>query len=135
MPTNQQPPSTKAVERTNAQNCAFVIDAQLGIQAVQRTSGPPQRLPGMTLGIIDMTHNAPHGGEIHPDGDELLYVISGRIRVTAEIEPELTHEFGPGDSCLVRKNHWHQVDIVEPTQLLHVTPGPNGDHRPLTAAD
>ena len=129
MPTSSSNPI--AIQRTDAQNCCFVIDDQLAIQAVERLPGPPQRLPGMTLGIVDMTENAPHGGEIHPDGDELLYVIRGRIKVTAEVDPEHPQEFGPGESCLVRKNYWHQVDVLEPTQLLHATPGPNGDHRPL----
>jgi hypothetical protein len=40
-------------------------------------------------------------------------------------------ELGPGQGCIVRKGEWHQVDILEKTQLLHLTPGPNGDHRPL----
>ncbi len=26
---------------------------------------------------------------------------------------------------------WHKVHVLEKTQLLHITPGPNGDHRPL----
>lgn len=44
-----------------------------------------------------------HCGEIQPDGDEILYVISGRLRVVGD---------------------------PEKTQLLHITPGPNGDHGP-----
>lgn len=28
-----------------------------------------------------MARSAPHGGEYHPDGDELLYVISGHLQV------------------------------------------------------
>ncbi|MGB5510074.1 MAG: hypothetical protein WBM87_00025 [Woeseiaceae bacterium] len=28
-----------------------------------------------------MAENSPHGGEMHPDGDEVLYLISGRANV------------------------------------------------------
>ena len=41
--------------------------------------GPPSRIDGFTVGAPVMTRNAPHGGEMHPDGDELLFLISGRV--------------------------------------------------------
>jgi hypothetical protein len=31
----------------------------------------------------------------------------------------------------VPKGEWHRVHVLEKTQLIHITPGPNGDHRPL----
>ena len=37
-----------------------------------------------------------------------------------------------GDACIVRKGEWHRVLMVEPAQLIHITPGPRGDHRPLS---
>ena len=75
-----------------------------------------------------MEHSAPHGGEIHPDGDELLYVISGHLRVKGDTSPAL--ELKSGDACVVKKGEWHRVDVLEKTQLIYMTPGPNGDHRP-----
>jgi len=89
------------------------------------------RIDGMTAGIVTMEHNSPHGGEVHPDGDEILYVISGRLRVTGDSSPAEPLELGAGDSCIVKKGEWHNVDVLESTQLLHITPGPGGDHRPL----
>ena len=50
----------------------------------------------MTIGIVTMSHDAPHRGEVHPDGDEILYVISGKLRVTGESEPNAPIEMGPG---------------------------------------
>jgi len=93
--------------------------------------GAPERIDGLTVGFLTITHDAPHGGEIHPDGDEILIVISGRLRVTGESEPDAPLELGPGDACIVHKGEWHRVSVLEPAQLLHITPGPNGDHRPL----
>ena len=85
----------------------------------------------MTIGIVTMVRDAPHGGEVHPDGDEILYVGSGRLRVTGESEPSAAIELGAGEACIVRKGEWHRVRVLEKTQLIHITPGPNGDHRPL----
>lgn len=105
------------------------IDANWGVSSRETRPGPPERVDGMTLGIVSMDSDAPHGGEVHPDGDEILYVISGKLRVTCDGEPPVTLD--PGQACIVPKGVWHLVDVLEPTQLMHLTPGPNGDHRPL----
>jgi transposase len=54
-------------------------------------------MDGMTVGIVTMEHDAPHGGEVHPDGDEVLYVISGGVSVTSDSNPGETLELGPED--------------------------------------
>jgi quercetin dioxygenase-like cupin family protein len=120
-----------AVRSVEVAGHSFVIDETLAITQHQQRPGPPERLPGMTMGIINIDANAPHDGEIHPDGDEFLYVISGRLRVISESEPTAPVILGPGDACIVHRDEWHKVEMIEPAQLLHLTPGPNGDHRPL----
>lgn len=107
------------------------IHRDLSIHPRKRKPGPPERIDGMTVGIVTLTEDAPHGGEVHPDGDELLYVISGRVRVICESDPGGELILGPGEACIVPRGEWHKVSILEETQLLHVTPGPNGEHRPL----
>ena len=94
---------------------------------------PPERIDGLTVGIVHMTENPPHGGEMHPDGDELLYVISGRVQVIGDSDPEPL-PLAAGDACLVPKGEWHRVDMLEPTTLLHITPGPGHEHRPVSAS-
>ena len=83
------------------------------------------------MGIVDLMHDAPHGGEVHPDGDEILVVLSGRVRIRGDSAPEDPLELGPGEACIVTRGEWHKVEVLEPTRLIHVTPGPRGDHRPL----
>ena len=85
----------------------------------------------MTVGIITIVDDAPHRGEVHPDGDEILYVVSGSLRVTWESEPDASIELHAGEACIVPKGEWHRVHVLEKTQLIHITPGPHGDHRPL----
>ncbi|MCB9898246.1 MAG: cupin domain-containing protein [Planctomycetes bacterium] len=107
------------------------VRADFSISARERLPGMPRRVDAMTLGIVEMEHDAPHGGEVHPDGDEILYVISGRVRVVGESDPDAALELGPGEACIVPRGEWHRVHILEPTKLVHLTPGPRGDHRPL----
>jgi quercetin dioxygenase-like cupin family protein len=110
----------------------FLIDVSRDLSITTRASkpGPPVRIDGMTIGIVTMDHDAPHGGEVHPDGDEVLYVISGKLRVMGDSEPNAPIDLGPGEACIVRKGEWHLVNVLERTQLIHITPGPHGDHRP-----
>lgn len=107
------------------------IHRDLSVSPRKRKPGPPERIDGMTVGIITITEDAPHNGEMHPDGDEILYVVSGRVRVTCDSDPGGELVLGPGQACIVPKGEWHKVSILEKTQLIHVTPGPNGDHRPV----
>jgi quercetin dioxygenase-like cupin family protein len=114
----------------DASRFSFIIDRALGINPMERMPGPPERKDGMTVGIVTMEGESPHGGEMHPDGDEILYVLSGLLSVTSDSNPGESLQLGPGDACIVKQGEWHQVKVIEKTQLLHVTPGPNGDHRP-----
>jgi mannose-6-phosphate isomerase-like protein (cupin superfamily) len=109
----------------------FDIHRDLSVTTRAHRPGPPLRIDGMTVGIITITEDAPHRGEVHPDGDEILYVVSGCIQVTGESAPDACLELRAGDACIVPKGEWHNVHVLEKTQLVHVTPGPNGDHRPL----
>jgi mannose-6-phosphate isomerase-like protein (cupin superfamily) len=111
----------------------FALDLRRDLSVTPRAikPGPPERIDGVTVGFVSVTSDAPHKGEVHPDGDEILYVISGRLRVIGESNPNAPLDLGPGDACIVRKGEWHRVLMVEPAQLVHITPGPRGEHRPL----
>ena len=100
---------------------------------VTTTTGPPRRVDGFVVGMPILTRNPPHNGEMHPDGDELLYLISGSVEVCYEdAGTEQSFPLQPGEACIVPKGIWHKVRLLEnPSQLLHITPGPGGEHRPL----
>jgi mannose-6-phosphate isomerase-like protein (cupin superfamily) len=100
-----------------------------------RTDGPPRRIDGYTVGAPIVTQDPPHGGEMHPDGDELLYVVSGRFNVSLELDAERREvELRSGEALVVPAGVWHLVALQERGQLVHITPGPGGEHRPLPAA-
>jgi len=92
---------------------------------------PAIPVDGYTFGVATMTENSPHAGEMHPDGDEVLYLIDGKVSVTLETEPLQVLEMLPGDGAVVPKGVWHRVDILEPSQIVYLTPGPGSEYRPL----
>jgi mannose-6-phosphate isomerase-like protein (cupin superfamily) len=99
---------------------------------VEQTGRGPQRIDGYTVGAPELTGDPPHGGEVHPDGDELLYMVSGAVTVRLELPGgDRTVELGAGDALVVPQGVWHLVTMREPGRLIHITPGPNGDARPL----
>lgn len=99
---------------------------------IPQTPGPPPRIDGLLIGAPVMTRNSPHGGEMHPDGDEVLYLITGHVDlVLEEGGSERALEIRPGQGVVVPKGVWHRVLLREPSQLLHVTPGPGGECRPV----
>ena len=106
------------------------LTRELTASLVPARPDPPIPVTGVTIGVAMMTESAPHGGEMHPDGDEVLYLISGKARVTLEVDPVERLELSPGDGLLVPKGVWHVVDILEPCQIVYVTPGPNNEFRP-----
>ena len=93
---------------------------------------PPSVIDGFTVGAPVMTRNPPHAGEMHPDGDELLFLVSGKLTVILEdAEPPREVELAPGQALIVPRGVWHRVVLGEPSQILAITPGPGGEHRPL----
>ncbi len=100
---------------------------------VEQTPGrPPRRIDGFTIGAPMITEDAPHAGEMHPDGDELLFLLSGAMTVRLELpDGDQTIEMVAGDALVVPEGVWHRIWLREPGQLVHITPGPSGEHRPL----
>ena len=105
---------------------------------VARPPGPPQRIDGYSVGVIpNLEGPPPHRGEVHPDGDELLYLVSGVVEVVFDdgdeqtVGAETTVVLRAGDAVVVPRGVWHQVLVIEPAYFVHVTPGPNGGARPL----
>jgi len=102
---------------------------------VEQPGGPPRRIDGVTIGAPMLTGDAPHDGEMHPDGDELLYLLSGAVTVRLELaDGDRTVEMAASDALVVPQGVWHRVTLREPGQLLHIAPGPRGEHRPLGSA-
>jgi mannose-6-phosphate isomerase-like protein (cupin superfamily) len=103
-----------------------------GAIALLASTRPPPRVEGLSIGVAVMDRPPPHAGEMHPDGDELLYLIAGRATVLVE-RPEGDERvaLAPGDACIVPRGHWHRVLFDAQVALLYATPGPSIERRPL----
>ena len=111
------------------------LDRDFNASEYPEQPDPPIPVEGATFGVASMSENSPHGGEMHPDGDEVLYLISGRANVVFVEDDEENIEMRPGDGLVVPRGMWHRVDILEPCQIVYVTPGPNNEFRPLDDSD
>ena len=121
----------KAPTRFDATADTVGLSHDLVAALVPMQADPPIPVDGLTIGIADMSENSPHGGEMHPDGDEVLYLISGHVNVVFEDDAFDDVDMHPGDGLVVPKGAWHRVDILEPSRIMYATPGPGGEYRPL----
>ena len=116
--------STQVVGMARTTRRAVLVDQEPG--------RPPRRIDGLAIGAPLVTGNAPHDGEVHPDGDELLYLVSGAMSLRLEYPGgDVEVEVHAGQAVVVPQGVWHKLTLREPSQLLHITPGPGGDARPL----
>jgi len=113
------------------QRFSVAISRDMRMTPVANKRGPPPLADGFVVGLADLTQDPPHRGERHPDGDELVLVVSGRATVTLESAPAAPLELGPGEACVIPMGEWHRIHPIEPTRLVYITPGPRSEHRPL----
>lgn len=88
-------------------------------------------IEGMTFGVAMMCEDAPHSGERHLGGEELLYLVDGRARLVFTDDPVPDVEMRPGDVVVVPKGLWHRVQILDPCHFVYLTPGYRNEVRPL----
>lgn len=77
-------------------------------------------IDGLLGGTGFQDADSDHAGERHVDGDELFYLISGRVRV-ALIDTDGTTEdieLTPGDAVLIPQGRWHRLIIGEPSHYV-----------------
>lgn len=85
---------------------------------------------GWLVAVFDMDKTW-SSWEMHPDGDEIVHVEHGRIRMTLELDNRSdTVELGAGNTVVVPAGAWHTVEVIEPARALHVTFGRGTRHRP-----
>ncbi len=64
--------------------------------------------------------------EMHPDCDELLHIIEGKVQLEVlpiDNGPSLIELIDAGSFVVVPKGCWHRQTILEKTKELYLTPG------------
>jgi mannose-6-phosphate isomerase-like protein (cupin superfamily) len=91
-----------------------------------------RRYDGRLVIVSTMTEDMPHW-EMHPAGEELVYLLSGAVDVELDdgtdrrivaLRPEAPCLFNP-------RGLWHRFIVHEPSRLLFVTYGAGTQHRPV----
>jgi mannose-6-phosphate isomerase-like protein (cupin superfamily) len=69
--------------------------------------------------------------EVHPEGDELVVCVSGRMTLHQEIDGKTaTVTLGAGEAIVNPPGAWHTADIDEPATALFITAGRGTQVRP-----
>jgi oxalate decarboxylase/phosphoglucose isomerase-like protein (cupin superfamily) len=99
----------------------------------------PVTLDGRTVGHVRSDHAGERDEwEVHPDQDELLYLVSGATDVLLRDDPddaagERVIALTGGSACHVPRGAWHRQVVREPSLLFFLSPP--SVHRPYVPAD
>lgn len=69
--------------------------------------------------------------EMHPHGDEFVYLLSGDVALHLELPSGLTTTRIVGSGALVvPRGVWHTAKVFAPSRMFFVTRGQGTEHRP-----
>ena len=69
--------------------------------------------------------------EMHPAGDEIVCLLSGRVSFEFEGRGHVAELTEPGSFVIVPRGTWHTAHTNVPTTMLFVTPGEGTQHKAL----
>jgi len=97
------------------------------IRATPSVEFLPVRLDGRDVGVLSVeSPGVREEREMHPEQDELLYLLEGAIdvylRADLEKSEEDTLHVTQGQACLIPKEMWHRQVVVAPCKMLFLTP-------------
>lgn len=71
--------------------------------------------------------------EMHPKGDEVVCLLSGRTTMVLEVDggEKLVELDEPGAYVVVPKGTWHTARTDVKCTMLFITPGEGTEHRPI----
>lgn len=67
--------------------------------------------------------------EIHPDGDEVVVLLGGRMTVVLE-DGRRIELSEPGQTEVIPRGVWHTADVAEPTDAIFLTHGRGTQNKP-----
>ncbi len=102
--------------------------------SLSKDSSPFNQPDGYSFSVVSMNTDAPHNGEMHPDGDEIVFVTSGKISVSLEFDETKLIEVNTGEGIVIPKVIWHKIHVITPAQLVNIVPGPSFEFRPINYA-
>jgi mannose-6-phosphate isomerase-like protein (cupin superfamily) len=105
-PGRQRPPFRVAAVTSRADN--EVLDLDWGT-IEWHVSGPLGNSDTLTTGRGVIAVGKANGRHFHPNADEVLHVVSGRIRHTMD---DVAVEMGPGDTVSIPRGVYHNAENI-----------------------
>ena len=69
--------------------------------------------------------------EVHPDGDEIVVLLSGAVDLVLDLPGgHRTVELRDRGAAVVPRGVWHTANVLAPSEALHITRGEGTTHRP-----
>ncbi len=116
----------------NLQTTFSVLSPDMAIENIDVTPDVyeqlEQRFNGFRSHVLIASHSFTESWptwEKHPNGDELVTLVSGRadfVLRTDEGDRAVTLS-EPGEFVVVPRDTWHTAHISEPTVMIFITPG------------
>ncbi len=86
---------------------------------------------GRLVTVFDQKRGPWNGWEMHPAGDEILYLLSGAMELVLEQGgKENRARLDAGRAFIVPRGAWHTADVTAEGKLLAITRGAGTSHRP-----
>ena len=120
------------VLRVDVSTHVIGLDRALKAEPHADQPDPGVSVDGLVFGVARMSENSPHGGEMHADGDEVLYLVSGKVKLVFLDGKNPDTDIEAGDVVIVPQGRWHRVDVLEPCHIVYLTPGSGNQVRPLS---
>jgi mannose-6-phosphate isomerase-like protein (cupin superfamily) len=116
--------------RLRADNSAepLPVDDKFWPQLMSGALGDFHRESLVTMNSFDATWTS---WEMHPNGDEFVCLVSGRVSMVLDIDGRETiaELEAPGDYVLVPRGTWHTARTRDKCAMFFVTPGEGTQHR------
>jgi mannose-6-phosphate isomerase-like protein (cupin superfamily) len=69
--------------------------------------------------------------EVHPDGDEIVLLLSGAVDLVLDLPSgQRTVELRDRSAAVVPRGVWHTANVLAAGEALHITRGAGTAHRP-----
>lgn len=90
-----------------------------------------RQLAGRLIMAAAMTEDMTHW-EMHPAGDEVLLLLSGKVTVILEqADQDQEVDLDAGEACVVPRGCWHRVTVRKAGEMIFMTAGEGTEHKPL----
>lgn len=90
-----------------------------------------RHLSGRLMMAAPMTEDMGHW-EMHPAGDEVLALLSGRVTVVLEQDGDDREiDLDAGEICVVPRGCWHRVKVRQAGEMMFITAGEDTAHKPV----